>query len=175
MLTTCCPPIGPKNILEGSHLIINWLEWCFAGLWDARRINCAGESQCHRGGLGWWITAPLHPGKFTVSPISHADQLSMLLIFSLGQATANTRLVGLELAYLLKKLQEISGLRMVRMTPLPAKEKLIGNWIRCSYLLLQEDVHMIGHSLGAHTAAYAAERTPGIGRITGNLIKYFPH
>lgn len=30
-----------------------------------------------------------------------------------------------------------------------------------------EDVHLIGHSLGAHTAAYAAERIPGIGRITG--------
>lgn len=58
------------------------------------------------------------------------------------QATANTRLVGLEIAYLIKKLQEDHGLR-------------------------PEDVHLIGHSLGAHTAAYAAERIPGIGRITG--------
>ncbi|KAJ8889271.1 hypothetical protein PR048_008769 [Dryococelus australis] len=29
------------------------------------------------------------------------------------------------------------------------------------------DVHMIGHSLGAHTAAYAGERIDGLGRITG--------
>ena len=27
--------------------------------------------------------------------------------------------------------------------------------------------HMIGHSLGAHTAAYVAKSIPGIGRITG--------
>lgn len=57
------------------------------------------------------------------------------------QATANTRLVGLELAYLIKKLRDEHGLR-------------------------PEDVHLIGHSLGAHLAAYAAERVPNIGRIT---------
>lgn len=58
------------------------------------------------------------------------------------QATANTRLVGLEIAYLIKKLQEDHGLR-------------------------PEDVHLIGHSLGAHTAGYAGQQIPGIGRITG--------
>lgn len=58
------------------------------------------------------------------------------------QATANTRLVGLEIAFLIRKLQEDHGLK-------------------------PEDVHLIGHSLGAHTAGYAAERIPGIGRITG--------
>lgn len=57
------------------------------------------------------------------------------------QATANTRLVGLELAYLIKKLRDEHGLR-------------------------PEDVHLIGHSLGAHLSAYAAERVPNIGRIT---------
>lgn len=57
------------------------------------------------------------------------------------QATANTRLVGLELAYLIKKLRDDHGLR-------------------------PEDVHLIGHSLGAHLSAYAAERVPKIGRIT---------
>lgn len=46
------------------------------------------------------------------------------------------------MAHLIKKLQEDHGLR-------------------------PEDVHMIGHSLGAHTAGYAGERIPGIGRITG--------
>lgn len=57
------------------------------------------------------------------------------------QATANTRLVGLELAYLIKKLRDEHGLR-------------------------PEDVHLIGHSLGAHLSAYAAERVPNLGRIT---------
>lgn len=58
------------------------------------------------------------------------------------QATANTRLVGLEIAHLIKKLQQEHDLR-------------------------PEDVHVIGHSLGAHTAGYVGERVPGLGRITG--------
>lgn len=49
--------------------------------------------------------------------------------------------VGLELAYLIKKLRDEHGLR-------------------------PEDVHLIGHSLGAHLSAYASERVPNIGRIT---------
>jgi pancreatic triacylglycerol lipase len=65
--------------------------------------------------------------------------ISILPIF---QATANTRLVGLEIAHLVKRLQEDFELRL-------------------------EDVHLIGHSLGAHTAGYAGERLPGLGRITG--------
>lgn len=43
------------------------------------------------------------------------------------QATANTRLVGLEIAHLIKKLRD-------------------------EFDLKPEDVHLIGHSLGAHTA-----------------------
>lgn len=58
------------------------------------------------------------------------------------QATANTRLVGLEIAHLIKKLQQDHDLR-------------------------PEDVHIIGHSLGAHTAGYVGERIPSLGRITG--------
>ncbi|XP_034230218.1 pancreatic triacylglycerol lipase-like [Thrips palmi] len=58
------------------------------------------------------------------------------------QATANTRLVGLEVAYFVNYLQEHMGLD-------PGK------------------VHMIGHSLGAHTAGYAGQRIAGLGRITG--------
>lgn len=51
-------------------------------------------------------------------------------------------MVGLEIAFLIKRLQQDHDLR-------------------------PEEVHLIGHSLGAHTAGYAAERIPGIGRITG--------
>ncbi|XP_015122366.1 pancreatic triacylglycerol lipase [Diachasma alloeum] len=59
------------------------------------------------------------------------------------QATANTRLVGLEIAHLVRHLQT-------------------------NYGLDTSDVHLIGHSLGAHTAGYAGERLEGqIGRITG--------
>ncbi|XP_043465079.1 pancreatic triacylglycerol lipase-like isoform X1 [Leptopilina heterotoma] len=59
------------------------------------------------------------------------------------QATANTRLVGLEIANLVKHLQVNYGLDM-------------------------SEVHLIGHSLGAHTAGYAGEKLGGaIGRITG--------
>ncbi|XP_057318075.1 pancreatic triacylglycerol lipase-like [Microplitis mediator] len=59
------------------------------------------------------------------------------------QATANTRLVGLEIAHLVKHLHMNYGLEM-------------------------GDVHLIGHSLGAHTAGYAGEKLEGeVGRITG--------
>ncbi|ROT66864.1 putative pancreatic triacylglycerol lipase-like [Penaeus vannamei] len=58
------------------------------------------------------------------------------------QATANTRLVGLEVAHLIRRLQDLAGLK-------------------------PQDVHIIGHSLGAHTAGYAGERVSGLGRITG--------
>ncbi|XP_068244489.1 pancreatic triacylglycerol lipase-like [Palaemon carinicauda] len=59
-----------------------------------------------------------------------------------NRAVTNARLVGLEIAYFIRWLQEKEGLN-------------------------PEDVHIIGHSLGAHVAGYAGERTPGLGRITG--------
>ncbi|XP_073976733.1 pancreatic triacylglycerol lipase-like isoform X1 [Rhodnius prolixus] len=58
------------------------------------------------------------------------------------QATANTRLVGLEVANLI-------------------------NYLKDNYDLDPAQVHIIGHSLGAHTAGYAGERVQGLGRITG--------
>jgi acetyl esterase/lipase len=30
-------------------------------------------------------------------------------------------------------------------------------------------IHLVGHSLGAHLAAYVAKGIPGIGRLTGKL------
>ncbi|XP_017784310.1 PREDICTED: pancreatic triacylglycerol lipase-like [Nicrophorus vespilloides] len=58
------------------------------------------------------------------------------------QATANTRLVGLELGYFI-------------------------NYLIKNYNVEASDVHIIGHSLGAHTAGYAGALVPGLGRITG--------
>lgn len=39
------------------------------------------------------------------------------------------------------------------------------------------DMHLIGHSLGAHTAGYAGAFQAGFGRITGNhkISDYRPH
>lgn len=58
------------------------------------------------------------------------------------QAVANIRLVALELTYLLKHLINNHGLE-------------------------PKDVHLIGHSLGAHLAGYTGASIPNIGRITG--------
>ncbi|KAK4876324.1 hypothetical protein RN001_012746 [Aquatica leii] len=58
------------------------------------------------------------------------------------QATANTRLVGLELGYFI-------------------------NYLIKNHDVHPSDVHIIGHSLGAHTAGYAGSMVPGLGRITG--------
>ncbi|KAH3782803.1 pancreatic triacylglycerol lipase-like [Dreissena polymorpha] len=58
------------------------------------------------------------------------------------QATANTRVVGAVLAKLLNTMQTHADAR-------------------------PEDMHLIGHSLGAHICGYAGERTPNLGRISG--------
>lgn len=59
-----------------------------------------------------------------------------------GQASANTRTVGAQIASIIK----------VLMT---------------TYACSADSFHLIGHSLGAHTVGYAGERIPGLGRITG--------
>ncbi|XP_059168285.1 inactive pancreatic lipase-related protein 1-like [Physella acuta] len=58
------------------------------------------------------------------------------------QATANTRVVGAQIAQLINQISAIFST--------PAK-----------------NFHVIGHSLGAHISGYAGERVPGLGRITG--------
>lgn len=61
------------------------------------------------------------------------------------RAAANTRLVGKQLAFLLKGLQEYKGLDLSR-------------------------VHIIGFSLGAHVSGFAGSDLPGLRRITGLMI-----
>jgi len=58
------------------------------------------------------------------------------------QATANTRLVGREIA-------------------------LLVNTLVAEFGASAGDVHLIGHSLGAHTSGYAGQNITGLGRITG--------
>ncbi|XP_059168292.1 inactive pancreatic lipase-related protein 1-like [Physella acuta] len=57
------------------------------------------------------------------------------------QATANTRVVGAQIAQLINQISATVNT--------PAK-----------------DFHVIGHSLGSHISGYAGERVPGLGRIT---------
>jgi len=59
-----------------------------------------------------------------------------------GQATANTRVVGAMVAQLIQFIQNTTD-------------------------AAPEDMHIIGHSLGAHVAGYAGERLTHLGRITG--------
>ncbi|XP_057336467.1 pancreatic lipase-related protein 2-like [Microplitis mediator] len=66
-----------------------------------------------------------------------------LLLLQYFQAVANTRLVGLEIAHLIRHLNANNGLKV-------------------------GDVHLIGHSLGAHIAGYAGAELQGkVGRISG--------
>ncbi|XP_059168286.1 inactive pancreatic lipase-related protein 1-like [Physella acuta] len=58
------------------------------------------------------------------------------------QATANTRVVGAQIAQLINQISDV-------------------------YSTSVENFHIIGHSLGSHVAGYAGERVPGLGRITG--------
>lgn len=62
--------------------------------------------------------------------------------FPYTQATANTQVVGAEIARLIGALVRDRGVK-------------------------PGSFHLIGHSLGAHISGYAGERIPGLGRITG--------
>ena len=62
--------------------------------------------------------------------------------FPYTQATANTQIVGAEIAI------------------------LVNSYISKG-LITADKVHIIGHSLGSHIAGYAGERIPNLGRITG--------
>jgi pancreatic triacylglycerol lipase len=57
-------------------------------------------------------------------------------------ATADTQIVGVEIALLIEKLIAEKSMKA-------------------------EDFHLIGHSLGAHISAYAGKRVQNLGRITG--------
>lgn len=66
--------------------------------------------------------------------------------FPYTQATANIRVVGAQLAKLIEFIMQEN----------PA--------------MSAEDIHMIGHSLGAHGASEVGTKIKGIGRISGNVV-----
>ncbi|XP_033111057.1 pancreatic triacylglycerol lipase-like [Anneissia japonica] len=92
----------------------------------------------------WWLedmmTEFLNNGNFNVIRVGWGPGARELY----GQSSANTRIVGAEISYLLDKFKELYG-------------------------YTADKVHVIGHSLGAHVAGYAGERqlNPKLGRITG--------
>jgi pancreatic triacylglycerol lipase len=71
--------------------------------------------------------------------------------FPYEKATANTQIVGVEVALFINYLIKDHGAKAA-------------------------DFHVIGHSLGGQTAGYVGERVKGLGRITGiniNKQKFF--
>ncbi|GFY71072.1 pancreatic triacylglycerol lipase [Trichonephila inaurata madagascariensis] len=82
--------------------------------------------------------ALLESGKYNVIIVDWTDYNGP----PYEQAVANTRVIGAVVAKLIKFLRKETGIS-------------------------PKSVHLIGHSLGAHTAGYAGERVPNIGRITG--------
>ncbi|XP_066985442.1 pancreatic triacylglycerol lipase-like [Macrobrachium rosenbergii] len=84
------------------------------------------------------VRAMLRYGDFNVIRVNWGDGSLPLY----GQAAANTRVVGLEIAHLVNFLVENYGVD-------PAS------------------VHLLGHSLGSHISGYAGDKIPNLGRITG--------
>ncbi|XP_045032720.1 pancreatic lipase-related protein 2, partial [Daphnia magna] len=85
-----------------------------------------------------FLQSLLNKGDFNVICIHWGGGSST----SYFQAHANTRLVGLEIALLVNTMVEKLKVKAT-------------------------DVHLIGHSLGAHTSGYAGEKIPNLGQITG--------
>ena len=63
-----------------------------------------------------------------------------------GQSVQNARVAGREIGYFLQFLHEQTSTQYSQL-------------------------HLMGSSLGAHTAGYAGETTPGVGRITGKIAR----
>ncbi|XP_075528051.1 pancreatic lipase-related protein 2-like isoform X2 [Dermacentor variabilis] len=112
-------------------LVHGWVDTLFFGAW-----------------LRKMTTAFLMVGDFNVIIVDWQGGNAL----PYTQATANTRLVGAEIALLVNKLEKAFGAK-------------------------RETFHILGHSLGSHVAGYAGERLPGLGRITGldPADPYFQH
>ncbi|XP_075731170.1 pancreatic triacylglycerol lipase-like isoform X2 [Rhipicephalus microplus] len=92
---------------------------------------------------------PDHPMRAIKDALLQVGDFNVILVdwasgskYDYIQATANTRIVGLEIARLICLLQEAFG-----VTP--------------------DRFHVLGHSLGSHIAGYAGQKLRFLGRITG--------
>jgi len=93
------------------------------------------------GNVGWMKDMAqelLNQGDYNVIRVNWGGG-SLPMYF---QASANTRVVGLEIGYLV-------------------------NWLTDQYGVDPLTVHLIGHSLGSHISGYAGEQIKGLGRISG--------
>ncbi|XP_071528841.1 pancreatic triacylglycerol lipase-like isoform X2 [Panulirus ornatus] len=107
--------------------------------WRKTKIIIHGFLETNTETWMWdMVRALLVYGDFNVVTVDWSGGSQALY----SQATANTRVVGLEVAHFI-------------------------NWLKDNLDLDPGEVHIIGHSLGSHTAGYAGERVSGLGRITG--------
>ncbi|XP_020283949.1 pancreatic triacylglycerol lipase-like isoform X2 [Pseudomyrmex gracilis] len=153
----------PLNVFPLSREIINtrFILYTNYNLLDGQILNVAKDKSIENSNFNSKRKTKFIIHGFIDTPLSnwvkemrsellaHGDYNVIVVDWAGGslplytQATANTRLVGLEIAHLIKHLQTKYGVDL-------------------------NDVHLIGHSLGAHTAGYAGEKLNGkIGRITG--------
>lgn len=80
----------------------------------------------------------LHHGDYNVFTVDWSGGSRVIY----HQAVSNIRVVALEIAALI-------------------------NWFHAQLGQHPSTIHVIGHSLGSHTAGHVGERVPGLGRITG--------
>jgi pancreatic triacylglycerol lipase len=87
-----------------------------------------------------------------------------------NQAHANIRLVGLEIAFLVNTMV-VSYFALNTLFIILNITSFLSNKAKLG--AKASDMHLIGHSLGAHTAGYAGEKIPNLGQITGLLLVTF--
>ncbi|KAK3579098.1 hypothetical protein CHS0354_022117 [Potamilus streckersoni] len=89
--------------------------------------------------VGEMVNALLLQGNYNVIVIDWRHGANRIIYH---QAAANIRLVAVEVAQMLMYLMD-------------------------TFHITRESIHLIGHSLGAHTAGYVGDKIKNIGRITG--------